>query len=177
MRSSDRHRSSDRRRGRLALLMGAASLLGLGSNLPATAQDSTAPAGKSGEELFGTYDLEARGLGVQGTYEIEGLLPGGSPVLDLTMPETLARFGAGPTGYGLASLAYPGGIFANFGSLVSQSGGPGDQVPPYPIKAEAFYPAGPTEVDASQPGGVTQKVVTTDRGVQVNASFPAIEAP
>ena len=32
----------------------------------------------------------------QARYEIEGLLPGGSPVLDLTLPETLARFGSGP---------------------------------------------------------------------------------
>lgn len=177
MRSPDPRHALARRRRRLALLMGAASLLGLGGNLPATAQDAGAPAGKTGEELFGAYQLEARGLGVQGTYEIEGLLPGGSPVLDLTLPETLARFASGPSGYGLASLAYPGGILANFGSLVAQSGGPGDDIPPYPIKAEAFYPAGPTEADASQPGGVAQKVVTGDSGVQVNASFPAIEAP
>ena len=183
MRSSDPHAQRPRhpivghRRRQLALLMGAASLLGLGGNLPAQAQDDGAPAGKTGEELFGAYQLEARGIGVQGTYEVEGLLPGGAPVMDLTLPETLARFASGPSGYGLASLAYPGGIVANFGSLVAQSGGPADGVPPYPIKAEAFYPSGPTESDASQPGGIAQTVTTTDRGVQVHASFPAMEAP
>lgn len=167
-----------RPRRRLALLVGTASLLGWGGNLPARAQDApAAPGATPGEELFGAYQLEARGLGVEGTYEIEGLLPGGSPVMDLTLPETLARFASGPSGYGLASLAYPGGIVANFGSLVAQAGGPGEQVPPYPIKAEAFYPAGPTEADASQPGGVAQKVTTGDLGVQVDASFPALDAP
>lgn len=175
MPSSDRPRATvSRRRRRLALLVGSASLLGLGGTLPAHAQD--APAGQSGEELFGAYQLEARGLGVQGTYEIEGLLPGGSAVLDLTLPETVANFSSGPSGYGLASLAYPGGIIANFGSLMAQSGAPGE-FPDYPIKAEAFYPAGPTDADASQPGGTIQKVVSTDRGVDAIASFPAIDAP
>lgn len=180
MRSFDARRLElRRRRRRLALVVGAASLLGFGGSFPAQAQegDDAAPAGPTGEELFGAYQLEARGIGVQGTYEIEGLLPGGSPVMDLTLPETLARFGSGPSGYGLASLAYPGGIVANFGSLVAQSGGPGDDVPPYPIKAEAFYPAGPTESDASQPGGVQQRVTTDERSVQVDATFPAIDAP
>lgn len=177
MRSSDLRTDLGRRRRRLALLMGGAALLGLGGNLPATAQGAPAASGKSGEELFGTYDLTARGLGVQASYEVVGLIPGGAPVMDLTLPETLARFSSGPSGYGLASLAYPGGIVANFGSLVTQSGGPGEQVPPYPIKAEAFFPSGPTEADSSQSGGVAQKVVTDDRGVQTTASFPAIDAP
>lgn len=181
MRSLDAHRSElRRRRRRLALAVGGASLLGLGGSFPAQAQegdDAVAVPGPSGEDLFGAYQLEARGIGVQGTYEIEGLLPGGSPVMDLTLPETLARFSSGPSGYGLASLAYPGGIVANFGSLVAQSGGSGEEVPPYPIKAEAFYPAGPTESDTSQPGGYVQRVVSDDRSVHVDATFPGIDAP
>ena len=48
---------------------------------------------------------------MEALYSIEGLLPGGAPILDLTVPETLARFGSGPTGYGLASIAYPGGLW------------------------------------------------------------------
>jgi hypothetical protein len=162
-----------RRRRRLALLAGVASLLGMGLNPPARAQDAGAP--QTGEALFGTYQLDARGSGVEARYELVGLLPGGSPVLDLTLPETVARFGSGPTGYGLASLAYPGALIGNFGSLVSQAGGPGDQIPPYPIKAEAFFPSGPVESDTSQ-GPAVQKVVTGELGVQVDASFPAIEA-
>jgi hypothetical protein len=161
-----------RRRRRLALLVGTASLLGLGGNLPARAQESQV----TGEELFGAFELEARGSGVQGRYELVGVLPGGAPVLDLTLPETLARFGSGPTGYGLASLAYPGPLIAGFGSLVSQAGGPGEQIPPYPILAEAFFPAGPVEADSSE-GPAVQKVVTGPLGVQANGTFPAIDAP
>lgn len=163
-------RSRDRRRS-LALLLGASALLGAGGG-PALAQD--APTEQTGEELFGSYELEARGQGVQGYYEVEGILPGGSPIFDFGMPEALARFGSGPIGYGLASLAYPGGLLVNLGSLVEQSGGGSAQdVPAYPIKEEAFYPTGPTEAGSSQPGGPTQKITTGDLGVEVLASFPA----
>jgi hypothetical protein len=173
MRSSDRS-GVVRRRRRLALLLAAASLLGVGAGPRVEAQD--APAGPTGEELFGVYQLEARGVGVQGTYELEGILPGGAPILDLTLPETATRFSNGPLGYGLAGLAYPGPLLADLGVLIAQSGGgPEDSVPPWPIKAEAFYPTGPTEVDESQ-GPAVQRVRSGDLGVQAEGSFPGIEA-
>lgn len=164
--------SHDRRRS-LALLMGATALLGVGVSPGADAQEP--PAGPLGEDLFGSYSLEARGQGVQTRYEIEGLLPGGTPVLDFGIPEALARFTSGPTGYGVASLAYPGGIIVNLPTLVEVSGGGGD-TPPYPIKEEGFYPSGPTEAGGTQPGGAGQQVRTSERGVDVLATFPAIEA-
>jgi hypothetical protein len=155
--------------------MGATALLGAGTVGP-EARAQEAPSGQTGEVLFGTYQLEARGIGIEASYEIEGLLPGGTPVLDLTIPESLARFSSGPSGYGLASLAYPGGILVNLQSLMDQTGGDGSQIPPYPIKAEAFFPSGPTEVDESQPGGVAQRVVTGELGVEAAGSFPKIAA-
>src|SRR5687768_9393274 len=146
----------DHRRS-LALLMGAAAFLGLAVTPDARAQE--APAGPTGDELFGSYTLEARGQGMRVRYEIEGMLPGGTPVLDLGMPEALARFTSGPTGYGVASLAYPGGVIVNLPSLVEQAGG-GSDTPPYPIMEEAFYPTGPTEAGAEQPGGTAQRVTS-----------------
>jgi len=174
MRSSSA-RSVTARRRRLALLLAAAPLLGFGGAPGAAAQED-APAGPTGEELFGTYQLEARGVGVQGKYEIEGILPGGAPLLDLTLPETATRFSSGPLGYGLAGLAYPGPLLADLGVLIAQTGnGSEDSVPPWPIKAEAFYPTGPTEVDESQ-GPAVQKVVAGDLGVQAQGVFPPIAA-
>lgn len=165
-------RTRRRVRSSFLLLAVLAAFLGAGVGGPARAQD----AAPTGDSLFGSYDLEARGLGVQARYEIEGLLPGGSPVLDLTIPETLARFGSGPTGYGLASLAYPGGLIVNLGSLLAQSGAPVDSssVPDYPIKAEGFFPSGPTEATTQALG--TQQVRTTSLGVDTLGTFPAIEA-
>jgi hypothetical protein len=160
----------------LGLLALAAAVLGGLGGIPAPAHGQDAP--QTGDTLFGTYQLEARGTGVQARYLIEGLLPGGAPVLDLTIPETLSRFSSGPTGYGLASLAYPGGVIVNLQSLIAQAGAPpGTEaaIPPYPIKAEAFYPSGPTEVFSTQAGG-EQRVQTGDLGVEAAATFPQLDA-
>ena len=43
------------------------------------ARAQEAPSGPTGEELFGSYTLEARGQGMRVRYEIEGMLPGGAP--------------------------------------------------------------------------------------------------
>jgi hypothetical protein len=155
--------------------MGATALLGLGAGADARAQE--APAGPTGEELFGAYTLEARGQGMRIRYEIEGMLPGGSPVLDLGMPEALTRFTSGPLGYGVASLAYPGGVIVNLPSLAEQGSGGQASAPPYPIQQEVFYPTGPTEAVDEQPGGTAQRVTSGPLGVDALATFPATVAP
>jgi hypothetical protein len=170
----DRRPRPGRLRRPLVLLVLAAAGLGGTGSVAARAQ----AAGETGDTLFGTYSLEARGTGVQVRYEIAGLLPGGAPVLDLTIPETLARFGSGPTGYGLASLAYPGGVIVNLSSLIAQAGAPPGTdafIPPYPIKAEAFFPSGPIETYSTQAGG-EQRVRTGDLGVDTAATFPQLDA-
>jgi hypothetical protein len=155
--------------------MGATALLGLGAGAEVRAQE--APAGPTGEELFGAYTLEARGQGMRIRYEIEGMLPGGSPVVDLGMPEALTRFTSGPLGYGVASLAYPGGVIVNLPSLVEQGSGGEATAPPYPIQQEVFYPTGPTEAVDEQPGGTAQRVTSGPLGVDALATFPATVAP
>lgn len=176
MRSRDRRPSLARRRRLLAGLVAGASLLGLGGGgTTARAQEDTDEQ-LTGEAMFGAYQLDATGTGVQVRYDIQGLLPGGAPVIDLTIPQTVTRFGSGPLGYGLAGLAYPGPLLANLGTLMAQTGfGAEDSVPPWPIKAEAFYPTGPTDVDESV-GPAVQRVVSDDFGVQAQGIFPAVEA-
>jgi hypothetical protein len=167
-------RSRARIRRSVAGLAVAAALLGVGAgglHDPVGAQDGS---NQTGDQLFGSYDLEARGVGVQARYEIEGLLPGGAPVLDLTIPETLARFGSGPTGYGLASLLYPGGIIVNLNSLIAQAGADASNIPDYPVKAEAFYPAGPLDAKSQAIGD--QEVRTSELGVDAMGIFPSIDA-
>ena len=166
-------RTRRRLRRPLLALAAAASLLGVGGvggGAPAQAQD----AAPTGESLFGNYALEARGLGVQVRYEVEGLLPGGSPILDFGVPESTARFGSGPTGYGLASLAYPGGLLVNLGSLVSQSGADGSQIPDYPLKAETFFPAGPLSSQSQALGN--QSARSSDLGVEALGTYPGVDA-
>ena len=155
--------------------MGATALLGLGAGAEVRAQE--APSGPTGEELFGAYTLEARGQGMRIRYEVEGMLPGGSPVIDLGMPEALTRFTSGPLGYGVASLAYPGGVIVALPSLAEQGSGGQATAPPYPIQQEVFYPTGPTEAADEQPGGTAQRVTSGPLGVDALATFPATVAP
>jgi hypothetical protein len=62
----------------------------------------------------------------------------------------------------------------NLPSLLEQTGQDASGIPEYPIKAEAFFPSGPTEVDESQPGGIVQRVVTGELGVEAAGSFPVV---
>ena len=56
-----------------------------------------------------------------------------------------ARHETGPTGHGLSSALWPGSTAANAGSFF---GGPN-----YPVRAEAFHPAGPPEQKTNQESG------------------------
>jgi hypothetical protein len=173
----DRDAPRRRHRGLLPLAVAAVALgIGGAATAPARAQDAASSSDQqTGEDLFGSYDLSARGLGAEVRYEVQGLLPGGAPVLDLASPETDARFTSGPTGYGLASIAYPGGLIVNLGSLLAQSGVDASNIPDYPIKAEAFYPSGPISASQAQAGTV-ENVVSSPQGVNSAGTFPGLDA-
>ena len=130
-------RLPDRRRS-LVLLMGAARAPRAGAGPGRARPGGSGRADRRGSSSAPTT-LEARGQGVRVRYEIEGMLPGGTPVLDLGMPEALARFTSGPTGYGVASLAYPGGVIVNLPSLVEQAGG-GERRPAVPDQGGGLLP-------------------------------------
>jgi hypothetical protein len=177
MRWRDRLGPRRRRPRGLVPLTIAAIVLGVGGavSAPARAQDTAASGQQTGEDLFGSYDLSARGLGAEVRYEVQGLLPGGAPVLDLASPETDARFGSGPTGYGLSSIAYPGGLIVNFGSLLAQEGIDPSTIPEYPIKSEVFFPSGPTTASQQELGAVEQ-ASSSPQGVAATGAFPGIDA-
>ena len=102
--------------------------------------------------------------------------PAGAPVLDLTVPESAGPVRLGPTGYGLASLAYPGGLIVNLGSLIAQAGAGADPtlIPDYPLKAEAFFPSGPLE--RPEPGVGNQSARSTNLGVEALGTYPGVDA-
>ena len=56
-----------------------------------------------------------------------------------------ARHETGPTGHGLSSALWPGSTAANAGSFFG--------FPNYPVRAEAFHPAGPPEQKQNDEGG------------------------
>ena len=85
-------------------------------------------------------------------------LAGAHPLAEGDVPEDSADFETGPFGHGLASVVWPGGTAGNLGSLSGELGLP-SQIAPLvgqandPVRAETFYPAGPS--DSTYPQGNT----------------------
>ena len=146
-----------RRRRALAALVGVALLAGIGAN--ASAQTSSSDS-SSGAVTFGGFKLQSSGEGMTITYNSPGLIPGTpSPLVAGSLPESLTNMDSGPSGFALASLVYPGPLIADLPTVLALGGVPNaNQVPAYPVRSQAFYPAGPT--DASQQVGSGQETVS-----------------
>ena len=137
----------------------------------------TAGAQTAGEEpdvsQFGGYIVSSRSNGFQVTYDSPGLLPTGSPIFQLSVPEAVATLNSGPVGYALASFVYPGPLVADLGSALAASGQE-TGIPPYPVRAEAFFPSGPTEARQGEQG--TEMVATTAFGdSRARSSFGGLD--
>jgi hypothetical protein len=162
---------SRRRRASAAFLAAALSLGVVASG--ARAED--APAG------IGGFNLIARASPLQITYDSPGLLPV-SPIVQVSVPESYSTLVSGPTGYSLASLAFPGPLLADLGSVITQTSPscqPPFPIPIYPLRSEAFFPQGPTDSDASPvPGGrmhaVADGPTSSALGALSDLTFPAI---
>lgn len=147
---------TDRARRRFAVLVVAAFALGIaGAGGAAQAQTEAQPD----VDQFGGYIASARGNAIQITYDSPNLLPTGSPVLQFSVPEALATLNSGPVGYSLASFLFPGPLIADLDTALAASG-TSTGIPPYPIRAEAFFPSGPTEAAEGEQG--IEMVATTD---------------
>ncbi|MEY2451695.1 MAG: hypothetical protein QOD92_1269 [Acidimicrobiaceae bacterium] len=158
-----------RRRRALSGLLGVALLAAIGAN--GSAQAQTSGVSDLGSQ-FGGYALDADSEGMSFTYDSPGLIPGTpSPLAQVSFPESLTNMNKSPSAYALASLVYPGPLLADLPTVLALGGfdqqteplGPdrpmtGD-IPAYPVRAEAFYPSGPTST--SQDIGSGREVVST----------------
>jgi hypothetical protein len=161
------------RRGLAGLLL-AGSLLGAAAAAPPVqAQDAD---GVTGDEVFGGYTLTSRASGVQTTYDIPGALPV-SPIVQLSVPEALATLSSGPSGYGLASLAFPGPLVADLGTVIALASEEAPEIPGYPIRQEAFFPSGPTEAEEGTDDGTLMRAVTDPTASEALARYAGMQAP
>jgi hypothetical protein len=113
-------------------------------------------------DAFASFTLRADASGVMGNFRRQGEDPTGAGIV----PYTQSSLGTGPVGYALASVAWPGPIFANGGSLLglvlptcAPPPGPSDlcspPAPPQatllnePVRAEAYSPLGPHDSQLS----------------------------
>ena len=164
-----------RRRRALISLVGVALLAAVGANGSAQAQSSG-----SGDlaSQFGGFKIDSAGEGMTFTYNSPGLIPGTpAPLFAASLPATLTNMDSGPSGYALSSLVYPGPLVADLPSVLALGGVPNaNQIPSYPVRSQAFYPAGPTT--ASQDLGSGQERVATDASsAQGDAVYGAAQLP
>ena len=163
------------RRRALTGLMGVALLAAFGAN--GSAQGQAGVTGQTGgtsdlAKQFGGYALDADSEGISFTYDSPGLIPGTpSPLAQVSFPTSLTNMNKSPSGYALASLVYPGPLLADLPTVLALGGfdqqtaplGPDrpmtGEIPAYPVRAEAFYPSGPTA--ASQDVGSGRQNVNT----------------
>jgi hypothetical protein len=172
---SERDRTARRRRrGLLGLALAGALLGGSAAGAPAsTAQE--AGGEQVGDELFGGYELSSRANGVQVTYDMPGVMPI-SPILQVSVPEALATLSTGPSGYALSSVAFPGPLIADLGAVVALADENAPEIPGYPLRAEAFFPSGPTEASEGSDGGPVMRSTTEAHATTATAEYSSFDA-
>ncbi|MHB8463238.1 MAG: hypothetical protein ACYDH6_21810 [Acidimicrobiales bacterium] len=128
---------------------------------------------------FESFSLSATAPGVQFTYDF----PGASthPQAEGEVPQSIAQLGSGPQGYGLASVAWPGALAANAGSLAqlinlplpsAVSNNAND-----PIRAEARTGSGPPTVTNTSVPGSVMTVTATPVMVSADAQTAGTQGP
>jgi hypothetical protein len=128
-------------------------------------------AGEPGSGL-GSFNLAASAPVLQMRFNDGdkcGGSPGGTGGCEGVVPETVAMLRNGPIGYALSSIAWPGVLAGNLGSIVIVSGGP-DQAKALntPVRAESRTGSGPdTVTNTDYPGA---KMVATAKEDLVVAS-------
>ena len=157
-----------RRHGRYRLGAGLCLLLGaaaVGLRPPAARADASPGSG------FTTFSITATAPGFQVAYDFPGAQP--SPQAEGEVPQSVAELHAGPEGYALSSVVWPGPLVANTGStaqllnlgLPSSTSDAGD-----PIRAEARTGTGPPTVTNTSYPGTSMTATATPGRVEADAT-------
>jgi hypothetical protein len=113
-------------------------------------------------------------------------LAGSHPLSEIDIPENFSSFQTGPLGYSLATVTWPGAVAGNFGSLAGELGLPSQLAPLAsklndPLKAAAFYPAGPADSTypsgAPSTGGLEMKSHSDANGSWAKAGLIDVSVP
>lgn len=102
---------------------------------------------------FSGYDMGGKASAISFIFDSPSLGVPAKPTGELNFAYSEASLASGPAAYGLGSVLWPGQVVAALppflqDTIESESGGqftfPVD-VPVYPVRAESFYPQGPTD--------------------------------
>ena len=126
---------------------------------------------------FGSFSLSAEAPGIHVIFDTQQAPA--HPAGEGAFPKAYSSLEAGPIGYGLASVAWPGPLAGNLGSLAVVSGAPQQAaVLNDSVKAESHAPGGPPDATYEQPGVSMQshadpQLVTANASVTKTASGTA----
>lgn len=158
-----------RARRRLAAVAGLVFVFGLGGMSTASAQTD-----------FGGFQVGASAAAFSMVYNQPsfGISTAPCPTFPFDLSRTTA-FADSASGHALGSVAWPCDFFANalplLGDMIPPPLGPRD-IPPWPIRAETFYPQGPTSQDTGAP--VARMTASSVEGAsQASANFGSLNFP
>ncbi|MCU1590118.1 MAG: hypothetical protein JWP11_1374 [Frankiales bacterium] len=159
------------RRARAIGLIGA----GCAALASAVLVPSLAAADSEAGSGFGSYNLAANAPLEQVRFndgdKCAGT-PGGTGGCEGVLPETVAMLRNGPIGYGLSSVAWPGVLAGNIGSVIIVSQGPPEaKALNDPVRAEAHTGSGPDTVTNTQYPGMTMTATAKDDVVSAGADI------
>jgi hypothetical protein len=124
---------------------------------------------------FGSYNLAANAPVEQVRFtdgDKCGGSPGGTGGCEGVVPEAVSTLRKGPIGYALSSVAWPGVLAGNLGSIVVVSGGPKEaSALNSPVRAEARNGSGPDTVTNTQYPGMTMVATAKDDVVSAAADI------
>lgn len=131
---------------------------------------------------FAGFELGAKATGALWTLDSPSLGIPADPTSELNIAYSETTLRSGPVGYALGSIVWPGQVVAALpaflqGEIERQSGEefPLD-VPNYPVRAESFYPQGPTS-SSSSVGTMSMRSDTHESGSDASSHVNAFGFP
>src|SRR5207244_427453 len=126
------------------------------------------------DAAFGSFSLSADAPGIHLIFDTQQAPA--HPAGEGAFPKAYSSLEAGPIGFGLASVAWPGPLAGNLGSLIVLSGGPQQAATLNDsVKAETHAPGGPPDATYEQPG-VSMQSHADPQLVTANASVSKTNA-
>ncbi|HWH28067.1 MAG TPA: hypothetical protein VNU26_03735 [Mycobacteriales bacterium] len=164
------------RQRRRALALVAAGMLCLtGSVVSAVGVSAQEQPGSA----LGAFSLSATAPGINVRFEDGGNCGGGPTAgCEGVVPAAVSQLGNGPIGYGLASVAWPGAIAGNLGSVVVVGGGPQQATAlNTPVRAEARTGQEPSKTSNTDYPGATMTASATATEVTALAETQTTTVP
>ncbi|MFP5218463.1 MAG: hypothetical protein ACLGIG_01820 [Actinomycetes bacterium] len=154
-----------RQRRRALALVAAGTLCLAGSVVTAVGVSAQEQPGSG----LGAFSLSATAPGINVRFEDGGYCGGGATAgCEGVVPAAISTLGNGPIGYGLASIAWPGALAGNVGSVIVVGGGPQEASQlNSPVRAEARTGQEPSTTTNTDYPGATMTASAT--GAEVTA--------